>query len=74
MHNEIGVIQPIPELSAVCDSRGITMHTDAAQAYGHLPLHAQGYEGAGNHFAEFHFHSILTTRSILKIRHANREV
>ena len=40
-NNEIGVIQPIPELSAVCDSRGITMHTDAAQAYGHLPLHAE---------------------------------
>ena len=40
-NNEIGVIQPIAELSAVCDSRGITMHTDAAQAYGHLPLHAE---------------------------------
>ena len=40
-NNEIGVIQPISELSAVCDSRGITMHTDAAQAYGHLPLHAE---------------------------------
>ena len=40
-NNEIGMIQPIPELSAVCDSRGITMHTDAAQAYGHLPLHAE---------------------------------
>ena len=40
-NNEIGVIQPIRELSAVCRSHGITMHTDAAQAYGHLPLHAQ---------------------------------
>ena len=40
-NNEIGVIQPIAELSAVCNSRGITMHTDAAQAYGHLPLHAE---------------------------------
>ena len=40
-NNEIGVIQPIRELSAVCKSRGITMHTDAAQAYGHLRLHAE---------------------------------
>ena len=40
-NNEIGVIQPIRDLSAVCRSRGITMHTDAAQAYGHLPLNAE---------------------------------
>lgn len=40
-NNEIGVIQPIRELSAVCSSRGITMHSDAAQAYGHLDLQAE---------------------------------
>ena len=40
-NNEIGVIQPIQALSAVCNSHGITMHTDAAQAYGHLPLDAE---------------------------------
>ena len=40
-NNEIGVIQPIRDLSAVCRSHGITMHTDAAQAYGHLPLNAE---------------------------------
>ncbi len=40
-NNEIGVIQPIQDLSAVCRSRGITMHTDAAQAYGHLQLQAE---------------------------------
>jgi len=40
-NNEIGVIQPIRELSALCSSRGITMHTDAAQAYGHLDLQAR---------------------------------
>tara|TARA_B100001063_G_scaffold216200_1_gene217700 strand:- start:2033 stop:3172 length:1140 start_codon:yes stop_codon:yes gene_type:complete len=40
-NNEIGVIQPIRDLSAVCRRRGITMHTDAAQAYGHLPLNAE---------------------------------
>ena len=40
-NNEIGVIQPIRELSAVCSSHGISMHTDAAQAYGHIQLHAE---------------------------------
>ena len=40
-NNEIGVIQPIQALSAVSSSHGITMHTDAAQAYGHLPLNAE---------------------------------
>jgi len=40
-NNEIGVIQPIQALSAVCSSHGITMHTDAAQAYGHLRLDAE---------------------------------
>ena len=40
-NNEIGVIQPIRELSAICSSHGITMHSDAAQAYGHLPLRAE---------------------------------
>ena len=40
-NNEIGVIQPIKELSAVCSSQGITMHSDAAQAYGHLPMRAE---------------------------------
>ena len=40
-NNEIGVIQPVHELSAICRNHGITMHTDAAQAYGHLELNMQ---------------------------------
>ena len=31
-HNEIGVIQPLAEIGALCRSRGILFHTDAAQA------------------------------------------
>lgn len=37
-NNEIGVIQPMRELAELCQSRGITLHTDAAQAFGHLRL------------------------------------
>ncbi len=37
-NNEVGTIQPIPEISAVCRRYGIPLHTDAVQALGHLPL------------------------------------
>ena len=36
-NNEIGVIQPVAELAKVCHEHGITLHSDAAQAFGHLP-------------------------------------
>tara|TARA_Y100001968_G_scaffold328973_1_gene377261 strand:+ start:12276 stop:13424 length:1149 start_codon:yes stop_codon:yes gene_type:complete len=37
-NNEIGVVQPIEEISAICASRKIILHTDAAQCLGYLPL------------------------------------
>ena len=37
-HNEIGVIQPIAEIGALCRERGVLFHTDAAQAVGKLPI------------------------------------
>lgn len=38
VHNEIGVIQPISEIGALCRLHGILFHTDAAQAVGKIPL------------------------------------
>jgi cysteine desulfurase len=37
-HNEIGVIQPLAEISTLCHSKGVLFHTDAAQAFGKIPL------------------------------------
>ena len=40
-NNEIGSIQPIREIGAVCREKGVLVHTDAVQAAGHLPIHVQ---------------------------------
>jgi cysteine desulfurase len=37
-NNEIGTIQPIPEIGAICRQAGVLFHTDAVQAAGHLPI------------------------------------
>lgn len=37
-NNEIGTIQPIAEIGAVCKEKGILFHTDAVQAAGHLHI------------------------------------
>lgn len=37
-NNEIGTIQNIERLSAITKEKGVLFHTDAVQAYGHLPI------------------------------------
>ena len=37
-NNEIGTVQPIAEIGAVCREKGVLFHTDAVQAAGHLPI------------------------------------
>jgi cysteine desulfurase len=37
-HNEIGVIQPLAEIGALCRAKGVLFHTDAAQAAGKIAL------------------------------------
>ena len=38
VNNEIGTIQPIRELGAICREKGVVFHTDAVQAVGHIPV------------------------------------
>lgn len=37
-NNEIGTVQPVAEIGAVCREAGVLFHTDAVQAAGHLPI------------------------------------
>ena len=37
-NNEVGTIQPIAEIGRLCKARGVLFHTDAAQAFGKVPI------------------------------------
>lgn len=40
-NNEIGTVQPIAEIGAVCHEKGVPFHTDAVQAIGHVKVNVQ---------------------------------
>ncbi len=42
-NNEIGTIQPIKEIGAVCRKHGVLFHTDAVQAVGHIEVDVENY-------------------------------
>lgn len=39
-NNEIGTIQPVREIGAICRKHNVLFHTDAVQAVGHIPVNA----------------------------------
>lgn len=40
-NNEIGTVQPIKEIGALCRKHKIWFHTDAVQAFGHVPINVE---------------------------------
>ena len=53
VNNEVGVIQPLDEISSILQSRDIIFHTDAAQALSKIPVNVQAW---GVDFASFSAH------------------
>lgn len=43
-NNEVGTIQPIPEISGICEKKNVLFHTDATQAYGKIPMDVNAYK------------------------------
>lgn len=43
-NNEIGTVQPIAEIGAIAHANGILFHTDAVQAFGHIPLDVESMQ------------------------------
>jgi cysteine desulfurase len=41
VNNEVGVVQPVPEIAARCRDAGVPFHTDAVQAFGKFPIALQ---------------------------------
>lgn len=69
LNNEIGVIQPIEEICKIAKTRGIYMHTDAAQALGKIEIDV---EKIGIDFMSLSAHKIHGPQGIgaLYTRHA----
>jgi cysteine desulfurase len=40
-NNEIGTLQPVAEIGAICRERGVLFHTDAVQTVGHVPVNVR---------------------------------
>ncbi len=43
-HNEIGVIQPLAEIGALCHAKRVLFHSDAAQAVGKIPIDVEAMQ------------------------------
>jgi cysteine desulfurase len=60
-NNEIGVLQPLAAIGALCRSRGVLLHCDGAQAVGHIPLQPAAL---GIHLLSFSGHKLYGPKGI----------
>jgi cysteine desulfurase len=73
VNNEIGVIQDIGAIGALCRDRGVAFHTDAAQAAGKIPVNVQALP---IDFLSFNAHKIYGPKGVgaLYARRASRSL
>ena len=72
-NNEIGTIEPISEIGKIAHEKGVLFHTDAVQAYGHIPIQVDGMgidllSASGHKFGGPKGTGILYIRKGIKIR------
>ncbi len=60
-NNEIGVLQPISQIASLCESYGITFHSDAVQGFGNVPI---DFKNIGIDFASISGHKIYGPKGI----------
>lgn len=72
-NNEIGVIQPVKEISAIAKKHGVLFHTDATQAVGKIPVNV---EADGIDLMSFTAHKIYGPKGVgaLYVRRKNPRV
>jgi len=67
-NNETGVLQPVGELAAVCQSAGVPLHTDASQVVGKLPVNFRDLGIAAMTIAAHKFHGPIGAGALV-LRH-----
>lgn len=59
-NNEVGTLNPVAEIGALCAGRGVPFHTDAAQAFGKVPFEV----GAGIALASLSAHKLYGPKGV----------
>lgn len=64
-NHETGVLQPVQEISSLCCSAGVRLHTDATQVIGKLPVHFRDLQLHAMSFSAHKFHGPIGIGGLL---------